>query len=113
MADAIHGDHIGIHGQAGTRPKASSAGQTTAEDDALLQQMCRVDRIMLSGLKRTNEEVVKRELEGLAAARTLEEILNLLQEAHTRLEGLGIFQAVEITIDESPKVYIFTLRALS
>jgi len=71
-----------------------------------LSRPCKVDRVLIAGLERTKQDVVRRELADLAAARTLDEIHALLVEAHSRLEDLDVFKAVEITIDESPKVSI-------
>lgn len=72
--------------------------------NSALGERCYVEGVFLSGLKRTNESLVRRELIGLETATTLGEIKDTLVNVHKSLQTLGIFDVVEITIDKSEKV---------
>jgi outer membrane protein assembly factor BamA len=87
--------------------KFSSSNPTDLDFDlqtSALGERCYVEDVFLSGLKRTNESLVRRELIGLGSASTLQEIKDSLVQVHQSLQTLGIFDAVEITVDKSEKV---------
>lgn len=87
--------------------KFSSNNPTDLDFDlqtVALGERCYVEDVFLSGLKRTNESLVRRELIGLGSASTLQEIKDGLVKVHQSLQTLGIFNAVEITVDKSEKV---------
>ncbi|KAI3432894.1 hypothetical protein D9Q98_010476 [Chlorella vulgaris] len=69
----------------------------------LAGEPCRVERVMLEGLHRTKKSVVKRELQRFKEARTLKEIHQAADRVHEELMALDIFEAVELTLDESLK----------
>jgi hypothetical protein len=79
-----------------------SAGAAAYE--SLRNKPCRVGRLVVRGLQRTKIGVVRQELERVRHAGTLEEIRDALLTAHADLLGLGIFNAVEIVIDQSAEV---------
>jgi len=106
MADTTRGDH-------GESTSANFTAEVPFAVDDIKNAACRVDRVVISGLKRTKEEVVKRELQNLHTARSLHEIAAILNDAHRRLEALDAFQAVEVIIDESSKVMIFPRLSIS
>lgn len=72
--------------------------------DEVMDKPCKVDKVFISGVKRTKDYILQRELESLKQAQTLQEVHDCLSEAHDRLMALEIFDAVQMTIDESPKV---------
>lgn len=51
------------------------------------------------GLKRTNQTIVLREVAKMPRSGTLEEIKDGLLDVHVALMDLGIFQAVDVSID--------------
>jgi outer membrane protein insertion porin family len=69
-----------------------------------MDHSCHVESVVIVGLKRTKEYIVERELGNLKSAASLAEINDRLLEAHDNLTGLGIFDAVDITIDKGKKV---------
>jgi len=71
---------------------------------SLMDHSCHVESVVIVGLKRTKEYIVERELGNLKSAASLAEINDRLLEAHDNLTGLGIFDAVDITIDKGKKV---------
>lgn len=58
--------------------------------------------LAISGLKRTREYIVTRELQELSGARNLDEIKDILLDATQTLTDLDIFEAVSFTIDDDP-----------
>lgn len=68
--------------------------------DELFNSNVRVENVIVKGLKRTNEHIVMRELENVKRSGTLEEIKDSLFDVHANLMNLGIFKAVDISIDE-------------
>ena len=56
---------------------------------------CKLGVLNISGLQRTHDAVVDRELEGLKEARTLEEMKDVLLNATNNLKSLDIFDIVE------------------
>ena len=58
--------------------------------------------LAVSGLKRTREELVTRELQPLREARSLDEIKDVLLDAVSTLMELDVFEAVSFTIDDEP-----------
>lgn len=80
---------------------------------SIMEHPCRVENVVIVGLKRTKEYIVIRELEDLRSATSLAEIQDRLLEAHDNLIGLGIFDAVDITIDKGKKVRSWNNRGSS
>lgn len=69
--------------------------------DELFAKTVKVDRIVVMGLRRTNETIVLRELTKMKRSGTLEEIKDSLLDVHAALMDLGIFQAVDVSIADS------------
>ena len=65
---------------------------------------CRLSGLRIEGLKRTDTELVLRELDAVRNARTLVDLKDALMRAHTDLTDLGIFDAVDLLLDEGGKV---------
>ncbi|KAK9830313.1 hypothetical protein WJX72_010954 [[Myrmecia] bisecta] len=68
--------------------------------DAVKDKRLRVQTVQLTGLERTRRYIVERELRRLEQARTLDEIKDALLDVQAALEELGVFEAVELIIDE-------------
>ena len=60
--------------------------------------------LAISGLKRTREYIVTRELQELSGARNLDEIKDILLDATQTLTDLDFFEAVSFTIDDDPSL---------
>lgn len=61
-------------------------------------------RLSILGLERTKGDIVRREFARVRDARTLDEVKDAVLEAYENLMALGIFNAVEITVDRDPSV---------
>ncbi|KAK2079523.1 hypothetical protein QBZ16_001917 [Prototheca wickerhamii] len=59
-------------------------------------------RLSILGLERTKGDIVRREFARVRDARTLDEVKDAVLEAYENLMALGIFNAVEITVDRDP-----------
>ena len=70
----------------------------------LKDRSCRLSGLRIEGLKRTDTELVLRELDAVKNARTLVDLKDALMRAHADLTDLGIFDAVELLLDEGGKV---------
>lgn len=68
--------------------------------DELFAKTVKVERIVVMGLRRTNETIVLRELARMKRSGTLEEIKDSLLDVHAALMDLGIFQAVDVSISD-------------
>jgi hypothetical protein len=98
----------------GSSPHRDAAGDENEEHydisaayDEVKDHRCRVAQIRLGGLKRTKQEIVERELIRVKDARTLEQVLEALEEAHDDLMALEIFEAVDLAVDRGAKVMRF------
>jgi hypothetical protein len=69
--------------------------------DEVFAKTVKVDRIVLMGLHRTKQTIVLRELAKMRRSGTLEEIKDSLLNVHAALMDLGIFEAVDVSIDSS------------
>ncbi|CAL8469714.1 g9256 [Coccomyxa elongata] len=69
--------------------------------DAVKDKRLVVEKVTIVGLDRTKAYVVSRELEPVKDARSLDEIKDVLLEAHEHLQSLGIFDGVEVIITDS------------
>lgn len=63
-----------------------------------------VDKVIIKGLERTKSYLVARELEPLQQARSLDEIKNVMIDAHENLKSLDVFNGVEVIITDSDTV---------
>ena len=70
----------------------------------LFAKPVKVERIMLTGLRRTKEEIVMRQLADMKRIGTLEEIKDSLLDVHANLMALDIFQGVDVSIDRGSMV---------
>lgn len=61
-------------------------------------------RLSIVGLERTKGDIVRREFARVKDARTLEEVKGAVLEVYENLMALGIFDAVDITVDRDPSV---------
>lgn len=66
-----------------------------------LHQYARVDKIHIDGLKRTKDDIVKAQVNELFAAKDFYNIIEQSQKVKTKLETLGCFKNVGVTIDTS------------
>ena len=74
---------------------------------AVKDKRLKVEQIIINGLDRTKTYIVARELEApLEEATSLEEIKDVLLEAHEHLQALGIFDGVEVIITDSETVLL-------
>ncbi len=74
--------------------------------DALKDKRLVVEKVTIVGLDRTKAYIVSRELEPVKDARSLDEIKDVLLEAHEHLQSLGIFDGVEVIITDSETVHL-------
>lgn len=58
-----------------------------------------MENVVITGLRRTKEEIVMRELADLKRSGTLEEIKDSVLRVHANLMALDIFEAVDISLD--------------
>lgn len=72
--------------------------------DAVKDKPVRVQKVVIQGLERTKGEIIARELQPVQNARTLDELKDVLLEAHDALDSLDIFEGVEIVIGDSNTV---------
>lgn len=72
--------------------------------DAVKDKPVRVQQVLIQGLERTKDEIIMRELEPVQHVRTLDELKDVLLEAHDALDSLDIFEGVEIVIGDSNTV---------
>lgn len=86
-------------------PAFDSIEQAYAE---LKDRPCRLSGLRIEGLKRTGTDLVLRELDAVRSARTLVGLKDALMKAHADLTDLGIFDAVELLLDEGGKVRPWT-----
>lgn len=63
-----------------------------------------VDQITLRGLEHTRPGIILREFEVLQGLKSIEDIHRSLELIHGNLMSLGVFEAVDILLDESAKV---------
>jgi len=63
-----------------------------------------VEDVVITGLHRTKEEVVIRELADLRRSGTLEEIKDSVVSVYANLMALDIFEAVDISLDNGSSV---------
>ena len=64
---------------------------------------CRVERVLVVGLHRTQAAVVQAELRRVKEARTLEELRDAALRAYEELTALDIFDAVDVVLGEGTK----------
>ncbi len=72
--------------------------------DAVKDKKLVVEKITIVGLDRTKAYIVSRELEPVRDAKSLDEIKDVLMEAHEHLQSLGVFDGVELIITDSETV---------
>ena len=63
-----------------------------------------VDGLVVHGIGRTRPDLVVRELAGLSTARTLDEVRDVVEQAHDALQELGPYEAVQVILDHSRTV---------
>ncbi|EIE18252.1 hypothetical protein COCSUDRAFT_60448 [Coccomyxa subellipsoidea C-169] len=68
---------------------------------AVKDKRLKVEQVIINGLDRTRAYIVSRELEPVQEANSLDEIKDVLLEAHEHLLSLGIFDGVEVIITDS------------
>lgn len=95
-SDAVRDPGVAQHQQHCRHPPAAAFGCSTPDTTLPAQE----------GLHRTKKSVVKRELQRFKEARTLKEIHQAADRVHEELMALDIFEAVELTLDESLKVKV-------
>ncbi|XP_074659888.1 sorting and assembly machinery component 50 homolog B-like isoform X2 [Tubulanus polymorphus] len=61
----------------------------------------RVQRVYVEGLQRTKDDLVAREVKGVFSASSFSEVVEKANEARYKLEKLGIFKNISLTIDTS------------
>ncbi|KAK0085898.1 hypothetical protein PV326_005755 [Microctonus aethiopoides] len=66
-----------------------------------LHQTARVDKIHIDGLMRTKDDIVKAQVIDLFRAQDFHEIIDQAQRIKTKLETLGCFKQIGVTIDTS------------
>lgn len=74
--------------------------------DAVKDKRLVVEKVTIVGLDRTKAYIVSRELEPVTDAKSLDEIKDVLLEAHEHLQSLGIFDGVEVIITDSETVHL-------
>nr|GME12663.1 sorting and assembly machinery component 50 homolog [Ipomoea batatas] len=62
----------------------------------------RVHSVLIKGNANTKDSLIEAELEGLKSASTVQELLQAASIANARLQQLGIFDSVSITLDAGP-----------
>jgi outer membrane protein assembly factor BamA len=70
----------------------------------VMKRTITIEDVVVTGLRRTNEEIVLRELADLKRSGTLEEINASFLRVHTNLMALDIFEAVDISLDNGSTV---------
>jgi hypothetical protein len=83
----------------------------------VMKRTITIENVVVTGLRRTKEEIVLRELADLKRSGTLEEIKDSFLRVHANLMALDIFEAVDISLDNGSSVRWFidsidTLRCL-
>ncbi len=73
---------------------------------AVKDKRLKVEQVIINGLDRTRAYIVSRELEPVQEANSLDEIKDVLLEAHEHLLSLGIFDGVEVIITDSETVLL-------
>lgn len=66
-----------------------------------LHQYARVDKIHIDGLKRTKDDIIKAQVNELFAAKDFYNIIEQSQKVKSKLETLGCFKNIGVTIDTS------------
>lgn len=70
----------------------------------VMKRSITVENVVITGLRRTKEEIVMRELADLKRSGTLEEIKDSVLRVHANLMALDIFEAVDISLDNGSSV---------
>lgn len=66
-----------------------------------LHQRARVDKIHIDGLIRTKDDIIKAQVADLFKAKDFYQVIDQVQRVRTKLETLGCFKRIGITIDTS------------
>jgi outer membrane protein insertion porin family len=74
------------------------------KEDVVMKRSITVEDVVITGLQRTKEEIVLRELADLKRSGTLEEIKDSVLSVHANLMALDIFEAVDISLDNGSSV---------
>ena len=82
-----------------TRPNVRSAKSIF---DAIQKQPCRVQRVVIVGLKRTRRSLIDRHLAAAMSASTYGEVQSALLACRSELLSLGVFSDVSMTLDAGP-----------
>jgi hypothetical protein len=72
---------------------------------SIKQKPCKVGRVRIDGLQRTDGTLVEREFDEVRAAQSLEEVNAALMEALGELMAMDVFDGVEMIVDQSDKVW--------
>lgn len=91
----------------GEHPPPAPPADFETTFDRLKDVPCRPTKLTLVGLERTDRELVRKELLRVRDARTLDEVKDAVLDAYTDLMSLGIFDVVDIVIDQGDKVCVW------
>lgn len=95
---------MSTHGQ---QPDAAPERETSQEEEGLLSRPLRVTSIVVRGGNvETSQTLVKRELDDLTEATTVGEVVKAADKALKNLDALGIYDAVQIVLDEGKEVRV-------
>lgn len=83
--------------------EAAFAGPQDSLYDRIKDKPLHVDLVILHK-GRTRPHIIEKELLRIRGAQSLDELKERLLEAQEALEGLNIFQAVQLVLNESPSV---------
>lgn len=86
--------------------EAAFAGPQDSLYDRIKDKPLHVDLVILHK-GRTRPHIIEKELLRIRGAQSLDELKERLLEAQEALEGLNVFQAVQLVLDESPSVSIW------
>jgi hypothetical protein len=100
------------HSERGAGDASTSASVSTTESNFDWEQTylevkdkpLSVQKVIFKGLERTKPYLVAREFEPIQDAQTLDEIKDVMMEAHDNLMALDVFDAVEVIITDSGTV---------
>jgi outer membrane protein insertion porin family len=70
----------------------------------VMKRTITIEDVVVTGLRRTKEEIVLREIADLKRSGTLEEINASFLRVHANLMALDIFEAVDISLDNGSTV---------